>query len=61
MNLIKKYIAKWPHLAVAAGYALAFLEPSLRAWIAANPKSTGAVIAGAVIAAYHATAPKDRQ
>lgn len=58
MNYLKKY---WPTISAVAGGAITFLLPSLMAYVAAHPKSTVGVLLGCVIAAYHASAPKDKQ
>lgn len=56
MNFLKKY---WPTISAVAGGALTFLMPALVAYVSAHPKTAVGVLLGAVIAAYHATAPKD--
>lgn len=57
MNFLKKY---WPTITAALGGVLPFLLPSLLAYVQAHPHTTIGVLLAAVIAAYHATAPKDQ-
>ena len=58
MNYVKKYL---PHAGATVTAALVFLLPALDAYVSAHPKTTVGVLLSAVIAAYHATAPKDQQ
>lgn len=57
MEYLKKY---WPTISAVAGGAITFLLPSLMAYVSSHPKSTVGVLLGCVIAAYHASAPKDK-
>lgn len=52
--------AHWPMVGSTIAAILPFLIPSLQAYIAANPKSTVAVLFSAVIAAYYANSPKQQ-
>lgn len=58
MQFLKKY---WPTLSAGAAAAVPFLMPSILAYIAAHPHTTVAILLGAVVTAYHSTAPKDQQ
>lgn len=57
MNFLKKY---WPTITAALGAALPFLMPSILAYVQAHPHTAVGVLLAAVIAAYHASAPKDQ-
>jgi hypothetical protein len=57
MQFLKKY---GPSILPLVGGAITFLIPSMQAFIAANPKSTAAVLLGCIIAAHNMTAPKDQ-
>lgn len=57
MQFLKKY---WPSITAALGGALPFLMPSLLTYVQAHPHTAVGVLLAAVIAAYHATAPKDQ-
>lgn len=57
MQFLKKY---WPTIAAALGAAMPFLLPSLLAYVSAHPHTAVGVLLAAVIAAYHASAPKDQ-
>lgn len=57
MNFLKKY---WPTIAAALGAAVPFLMPSLLSYVQLHPHTAVGVLLAAVIAAYHATAPKDK-
>lgn len=52
--------AHWPTIISVAGTALTYVLPGLSAMVVAHPKSTVSVLLGALIAAYNATAPKDK-
>lgn len=56
--MLKKY---WPTITAAAAAAVPLLMPSILAYVSAYPHTTLAVLLGFVIAAYHATAPKNQQ
>jgi hypothetical protein len=56
MSFLKKY---WPTISSVAGVAVSFLLPSISTFTSGHPKSVVSVLLGAVVAAYHATAPKD--
>lgn len=57
MQFLKKY---WGTISAVAVPLIAFLEPSLHAYIVANPHATVALIMGALLTLYHSTAPKDK-
>jgi hypothetical protein len=58
MSFLKKY---WPTIMAAAGGVISFLLPSLTAYEQAHSKTMVGVLVAAVIAAYHAQAPKDQK
>lgn len=57
MQFLKKY---WPTITAATGAMIPFLMPSLLEYVKAHPHTTVGVLLAALIAAYHATAPKDK-
>lgn len=57
MQFLKKY---WPTITAIGGGIVPFMIPSLNAYVAAHPHTAIGVLMAAVIAAYHATAPKDK-
>lgn len=57
MSVIKKY---WPTISAVAGGAVTFLLPSIASYVTSHPKSAVSVLLGCVVAAYHATAPKNQ-
>lgn len=56
MKFLQKY---WPTITAILGAVLPQIIPGLQAIAAAYPKSTVSIMCLAIIAAYHATAPKD--
>ena len=60
MNYMKSLLTHWTSIAAALAAVLPFLMPSLLAYISAHPHTTLAVFLGGAIAAYNATAPKDK-
>lgn len=57
MKFLQKY---WPTISAGAAAVLPFLMPSILAYISAHPHSTVGVLLAALVAAYHARAPKDQ-
>lgn len=49
--------AHWPAISAVLGGAATFLLPAVKAFVAANPKSTVGVLLSAVIGAYYAQSP----
>jgi hypothetical protein len=60
MNYVKSLLTHWTSFAAVAAAVMPFMLPSLLAYISAHPHTTWGVLLGAVIAAYNATAPKDK-
>jgi len=60
MNYFKQLFTHWSTYASAIAVVITFLQPSLVAFMAAHPKSVAGVLVTAALAAYHATAPKDK-
>jgi len=58
MQFLKKY---WPTITAALGGVLPFLLPSILVYVQAHPHTALGVLLAAVVAAYHASAPKDQQ
>lgn len=61
MKYFQSLFSHWSTYAGAVGAVIVFLQPSLNAYTASHPHATAAVLIGAALAAYHATAPKDKQ
>ena len=57
MQFLKKY---WPTIAATLGGVIPFLMPSILAYVQTHPHTAVGVLLAAVVAAYHATAPKDQ-
>lgn len=60
MQYFQKLFTHWSSYAAAASGVIAFLTPSINAYIGSHPHATAAVLLGAALAAYHASAPKDQ-
>lgn len=58
MSLVKKY---WVYIPTFVSAAVVFLTPSLQAYASTHPHKDAAVFILAVLAAFHAQAPKDKQ
>lgn len=58
MQFLKKY---WPTISAGAGGIVAFLMPSITAYVSAHPKTSVGVLLACVITAYHSTAPQNKQ
>jgi hypothetical protein len=56
MSFLKKH---WGNIAGVIVPILVFVEPSLHAYVQANPKTTLGIIIAALLAAFNSTAPKD--
>jgi hypothetical protein len=59
MKYFQSLFSHWSTYAGVFGAIIAFLTPSINAYIAAHPNATAGVLLAAVLAAYHASAPKD--
>lgn len=57
MNWLRKH---WGNIVAIAGPAIAFLEPSLKAYLAEHPHTALGVLIGVLLALYNARAPKDK-
>jgi hypothetical protein len=57
MKFLKKY---WPTIMSVGGAAVTFLLPAIQVYAATHPKTIVGVLLGAVITAYHSSAPKDQ-
>lgn len=58
MSFLKKY---WGTISAIAVPLIAFLEPSIHAYIAANPHALLGIVMGALLTLYHSSAPKDKK
>ena len=60
MKYLNAMLTHWSTYAGLVGGVVSFLTPSINAYVAAHPHAVAGVLLGAVVTAYHMSAPKDQ-